>query len=133
MTPFVPAGIVNFCPLGIRTTSQPRLKLNSLFSCIVFQIKRGARNRKLSVGRDSVEPTNSRRGFDGSAGASPYRRWRSELGRIFEKFDHAFEQTRCAASIDAAMIETQRDLRLGFRDELFLRFVPGRDFFADAE
>src|SRR5438874_2821974 len=57
----------------------------------------------------------------------------SEFLGIFEQLDHAFEQTRRAATVDTAMIEAQCDLRFGLGNKLFLRFIPRRRFLSRAE
>ena len=41
----------------------------------------------------------------------------SELRRIFQQLDHALQQSAGAAAIEAAMIETKRNLRLGYWNE----------------
>src|SRR5436305_12413118 len=57
----------------------------------------------------------------------------SKFLRIFQQLDHAFEKTRCAAAVDTAVIEAERNLGFSLRNEFLLRFVPGRDFFPGAE
>src|ERR1700680_1275485 len=56
-----------------------------------------------------------------------------KLLRLFEQFDHAFEQTPGPAAVETAMIETQCDLRLGLRNEFVFFFAPRRNFFPNAE
>ena len=46
------------------------------------------------------------------------------FGWIFKQFDHSLEQPAGAAAVQASMVETQRDLGLGFRDEEAIRFIP---------
>src|SRR5215470_2407267 len=58
---------------------------------------------------------------------------RSEFFGIFEKLDDAFEQTTGAAAVDAAMVETQGDLRFSFWYEFVFCFVPRRDLFTGAK
>ena len=41
----------------------------------------------------------------------------SELRRVFQQLDHALQQAAGAAAIEAAMIETKRNLRLGYWNE----------------
>src|SRR5437660_8462681 len=56
-----------------------------------------------------------------------------QLFWIFQQLDHAFEQAACAAAVDAAMVETQCDLCLGFRNEFFFFFIPHGNFLPDSE
>src|ERR1700693_3903226 len=113
MTPCVPFSSVNFRPLGISIASTSRLKLNSVFSCI-SQIVTALYDRRKCLpfcrGR-RCRPTRS-------------QRLPLQFLRLVQQLDHAFEQTRCAAAVDAAMIEAQRDLCFGFRNEFLFSVVP---------
>jgi hypothetical protein len=57
----------------------------------------------------------------------------SELFRLFQEFDNAFEQTSRATTVETAMIETQRNLRFRYRKEFLFCFIPAWNFFANAE
>ena len=84
-----------------------------------------------SVANTRVEgrpPVSSEFELAGTDGARPSIRaffW------ILQQLDHALEQTPGAAAVEAAMIETQCDLRFGLRNEFLFRFVPRRNFFSE--
>src|SRR6266550_3082224 len=113
MTPWVPFSSVNFRPLGISIASTSRLKLNSVFSCI-SKIVAAVYDRRKCVATALCRRVELR--LD--------RARRLQLLWIFQQLDHALEQTRRPAAVDAAMIETQRNLGFDFRHEFLFCFIP---------
>src|SRR4029077_18129898 len=58
---------------------------------------------------------------------------KSKFRGLLQHLDHMLQQAPRAAAIEAAMIETERNLRLRYWNKFRFRFIPARCVFAGAK